>query len=174
MKKRFLTVVAVLMILAMCMAGCGDRTPTLAMDITDEKTAQIVLTKADPDDFVLAGTIEIENGESLEITPEIEDGSEVSIELIAEAENQSADKLPEIGEADFEVILNSNDTITSVVDPGSYMLRVTALSKSNGTISLQVLSAENEEISTGDMDEADALVPVEDDIIVSEDEEAQN
>ena len=174
MKKRLLTAIAILMTAAMCMAGCRGGKPSMAMEITDEKTVRIELNKADPDDFMLSGAIEIENGESIEITPEVEDGSEVSIELIATAENQSADKVPEIGEADFDVIINSNDVITCVVDPGSYMLKVTALSKSNGTISMQVLSAESEEISTDDTDEADALVPVEDDIVGSEDEEAQN
>ena len=48
------------------------------MEIIDEKSAQIVLNNADPDDFMLSGTIEIENGESLEITPEIKDGSKAA------------------------------------------------------------------------------------------------
>ena len=170
MKKKFITAVF-LMALTMCAVGCGSKTPTMSMEIPDEKTAEITLNKADPDDFLLAGSIEVADGESIEIVPEIEDGSEVSIELIAASEEQSADKLPEIGEADFDVILNSNDEITCVVDPGSYMLKVTALTKSNGTISLQVMAAEVVEESMEDMDEADALVPVEDELAGSEDVE---
>ena len=174
MKKKFITAIAILMTLAACMTGCRGGKPSMSMEIIDEKSAQIVLNNADPDDFMLSGTIEIENGESLEITPEIRDGSEVSIELIAASENQSPDKAPEIGEADFDVIINSNDTISSVVDPGSYMLKVTALSRSDGTISLGVQSAEITEEMTEDMDEADALAPVGDDVVGSEDGEAQN
>ena len=174
MKKKFITAIAILMTLAACMTGCRGGKPSMSMEIIDEKSAQIVLNNADPDDFMLSGTIEIENGESLEITPEIKDGSEVSIELLAVSENQSPDKAPEIGEADFDVIINSNDTISSVVDPGSYMLKVTALSRSDGTISLEVQSAEITEEMTEDMDEADALVPAGDDVVGSEDGEAQN
>ena len=174
MKKKFITAIAILMTLAACMTGCRGGKPSMSMEIIDEKSAQIVLNNADPDDFMLSGTIEIENGESLEITPEIKDGSEVSIELLEVSENQSPDKAPEIGEADFDVIINSNDMISSVVDPGSYMLKVTALSRSDGTISMEVQSAEITEEMTEDMDEADALVPAGDDVVGSEDGEAQN
>ena len=72
MNKIKIVATAVLLAFAMLMAGCSESGgPELEMDISDEKNAVITMKNAAKDDFAMAGTLAVAEGEELAIEYEL-------------------------------------------------------------------------------------------------------
>ena len=130
---------AVIMTLAMVLAGCGNiGKPSIVMDIPDEKTAAFEFNNAKKDDFVQAGSIRVEEGEGIEVVSDLNDGGKVLIGFIAVPENQSIDELPDMSTTKYEMMISEKATQGGTFEPGEYDLKVTVLGKSTGSVTLHV------------------------------------
>ena len=92
MKKNMIKVMAAAMLAAVALAGCTKS--ELVCDAADSKDIVITANRAAKDAFVLSGSLEVAEGETIRIKPELSRGA-VMIELIAEPEEQSMEELPD-------------------------------------------------------------------------------
>lgn len=146
MNKIKIFATAVLLAFAMLMAGCSESGgPELEMDISDEKNAVITMKNAAKDDFAMAGTLAVAEGEELAIEYELKKGGKVRIELtgVFEGEQSSEDmtgdlpdEIMESVESSYEMTLEDSGSASYEVDPGEYYVEVTVLNTSTGTIRL--------------------------------------
>ena len=136
MKKRSYFIFAVLMILAMmALTACGG---TLSIDCSNEKAVHVEAENADKDDWVVTGSLTVEEGETISFTANMEKG-EIRFELFGTAEEQSIDELPEepTGEADTSFVASGTDSMSVTnVAAGSYMIKATVTEKATGTVDI--------------------------------------
>ena len=109
--------------------------------VTENTGKRMVITakNADRDAAVMTGTLEVAQGEKIEIKGSLKKG-EVKVEIVAVEENQSIDKLPEIdGPAILTANITQTDGASATMDAGSYMLRAACQEKATGTITVEVV-----------------------------------
>lgn len=139
MKKIVSVLITVIMVFAL--VACGSKEPTLEGNITDEKTMEIKANKADPDDFIMSGTLVLGEGEQVYYDHKLDSG-EIEIQFLPVEEEQSADELPDYENADPAHTLDLSEYGGGSVyfASGSYMVKVTAVGKDKavGTVSLNV------------------------------------
>ena len=126
----------VLMLSALMLTACGKS----EFGVTDntEKSMTITAAKADKDTFFMVGTLEVSDGEQIQITSNLEEGS-VRVELIGTPEEQSIEELPEMDSpAVAAADVSAADQKTCAVSAGSYMLKATCLKKATGTVRVEV------------------------------------
>ncbi|MBR2595766.1 MAG: hypothetical protein IKE06_05530 [Solobacterium sp.] len=134
MKKNMIKVMAAAMLAAVALAGCTKS--ELVCDAADSKDIVITANRAAKDAFVLSGSLEVAEGETIRIKPELSRGA-VMIELIAEPEEQSMEELPDT-EAAASAVFEVSGTGEVTTDPadmsGSYWVRITVTEKATGTV----------------------------------------
>ena len=143
--KKTVSVLVILTLLILTCTACGKS--EFGMTNSTEKHITIQAINAQKNATFMGGTLEVDEGERIEITSELKGGS-VSIELFNESAEQSADAFPEIdGEAAFTAILGDisdeeikTETLTGQVPAGTYIMKATCLEKATGTIQIDVLS----------------------------------
>ena len=145
MKKTLSVLIAVIMVFALTACGAKNSDPTLAGEILDEKSMEITANKADPDDFLLTGTLMIEDGEQVYYDHKL-DAGEIEIEFIPSEEEQSIEELPDYENADPANVLHlsGNGEGSTYFGSGSYMVKVTAVGKKKtvGTVTLNIKPTE--------------------------------
>ena len=88
--------------------------------------------------MIMIGTLEVAEGEELEITPDLKKGM-LKLEFIQEDEEQSIDNLPDL-DKDALITAEVSGTGTQVygIPAGSYMVRVTVTEKAKGTVTAEI------------------------------------
>lgn len=134
-----LAVIIVLALLALTLTACGKS--QFGATETSEKRIVLTAEKADKDAFLTTGSLEVEDGEEIVVTPNLTDGS-VKVELIAAPEEQSVDEIPEMdGVAAFIAEVSGTEGTSDTVSAGSYLLRATCVEKATGTVQVEVKPA---------------------------------
>lgn len=146
MKKIKIIAVAVLLAFAMLTAGCSSSGgPELEMDMADEKNAVITMKNAAKDDFAMAGSLAVAEGEELVIEYDLKKDGKVRIELTGVFEEEQSseemigdlpDEIMESVESSYEMTLEGSGSTSYEVDPGEYYVEVTVLNTSTGSIKL--------------------------------------
>ena len=137
--KNTIIVVIILVLSVMMFTACGKS----EFGVTENtgKLMTITANKADKDAFFMVGSLDVADGEMIEITPDLSEGL-VKVEVVAAPEEQTADELPETdGEAFLSSNFSNNGSISGTVPEGSYMVRATCLEKATGTIDIEVKPA---------------------------------
>ncbi|MBQ3271984.1 MAG: hypothetical protein IJH44_01895 [Solobacterium sp.] len=134
MKKNFMKIMAAAMLAAVTLAGCAKS--ELVCDAANGKDVVITATRAAKDDFVVTGSLEVAEGETVTVKPALDKGA-ITSELIASPEEQSIDELPATdGEAAFRFEVSGTEEQTAAAAAGDYMIRITVTEKATGTIHL--------------------------------------
>ena len=129
------SVIIAAVLLAATFTACGKS--EFGVTENTEKKMTITAENADKDAFFIAGSLEAEDGDEIEISAGLEKGS-VRVEIIA-APEESIDELPEIdGEAIISGNLSNRETVSGTVPAGSYMVKATCLEKATGTVQIEV------------------------------------
>lgn len=133
--KRYLSVLFVA-VLAMTLVMTACSTHEFSGSSNDEKTMTITAKNADAGDFFMTGSLVVDEGETIKITPALEKGS-VKLEFISAEGNDSIDELPEL---DGEAIVTANVSGTEEQGyggaTGSFMVKATVTEKATGTIDI--------------------------------------
>ena len=141
-KKKYLTIVAIIVITAFAIAGCGKT--ELILDAAEDGTSMNVeATNAGEEDAATSGTLNFKDGDKLTIEPAFEEG-EVVVKLIpAEGieENDNANELESALDDDNAVLSEkiSGDKVVSFdVHPGEYYVKVVVTEEATGTATIKV------------------------------------
>ena len=138
-RSRAFAVIAVLALLALALTACGKS----EFGVTDNTGKQMTITaeKAARDAFFLTGSLEVAEGERIEVASALTKGL-IRVELVRQPEEQSIDKLPELdGEASLTVNAGGAESSSGTVPAGDYWLRATCLEKATGTVRIEVTPA---------------------------------
>ena len=148
MKNIKVSLVAALAAFAMIMGGCGKVETTsseLFMDMSNEKKAVITLDKSSKDVTATSGTFVVDDGEELFVEPALEGDSKIQVSFLGAPEGD-IDKVPEVdGNSVLDLEVDGTDTFYCYVDPGSYMLKVTVLNESTGTVTISTEATNTDE-----------------------------
>lgn len=137
MKNKYLVMTALLAAILMT-ALCACNKVTLSGEIKDEKHMEIVADNASKGDYMMAGGLEVEDGEQIVTDYDLEKGK-IEIAFIKEAEEQSEDELPDTdGEPEQVIEVSGTGGGSSMVPEGDYMVKVTCTEKAKGTVNLTV------------------------------------
>lgn len=138
MKKKF--AVLLLVILTLILTGC-ERSNLAVM--SDETSAKIIAKNASTDMFSASSGFGIAEGQKLYIEPSLTKG-EISIKLKKVDLSNGNAKIKELTDAvsgenaDMEIKVSGSDTLVYELDPGSYSVYVSVLSKADGTVQMSV------------------------------------
>ena len=148
-KKTIVFAATAVMALAMIVSGCGrSEVSSIVMDTSNEKKADIKFSTAKEDEFVLGGYISVAEGEEIEIVSDLNDGGEVLIGFIAAADEQNISEIPDMENANYEMMISGAAAQSCTVAPGEYDLKVTVQSKATGTVTLTVKPSESAKAET--------------------------
>ena len=129
-----------LTLLSLTLTACAAS----AFGLTENTGKRMVITaeRADKNAFFMLGTLEVDEGEKIEISAQLAKGS-IRVEIIAADAQQSIDKLPEID--GMAPVLTANlqraDGTSGTLPAGNYLLKATCLEKATGTVQIEVKSA---------------------------------
>ena len=135
MKRKFLLIAAILIMAMITMSSCGG---TFSIDCSNEKAIHVDAKNANTDDWVVTGSLVVEDGEDVVFTSNLEKG-EIKIELFGTTEEQSIDELPDepSGEATSVFVARETDSMAvSSFAAGSYLVKATVTEKATGTIDI--------------------------------------
>ena len=139
-KYCLLGMLLVMMLLTLMLTSCEKS--EFGVTENSAKLMTITAEKADKSASVLAGTLEVADGEQIVITANLTKGS-VKVEIIGVPAEQNIDELPEIdGEAVITANLKSTDSASDTVPAGSYQVRAACLETATGTVQIEVKPAE--------------------------------
>lgn len=140
MKSRTGFVLALsLLLLSLTLTACAAS----AFGLTENTGKRMVINaeRADKNAFFMLGTLEVDEGEKIEISAQLAKGS-IRVEIIATDAQQSIDKLPDTdGNAVITANLHSTDGTSGTLPAGYYLLKATCLEKATGTVLIEVKSA---------------------------------
>ena len=140
MKRTALILAALLMLSAVFMASCEKS--EFSMTENEPKHMLITAKKAAKDSFFMVGSLEVDEGETIEIASGLESGS-IKVEIIGAAEDQSIEDVPETdGEPVMTAECSAGSKQSGTFEKGSYMVRATCTEKATGTVEINVLEAE--------------------------------
>ena len=144
MKKTLVMLVTVLAML-LVLAGCNKTVMSGEM-AEDGKSYVVTCDKASENDFMMGGSLIIEEGETIHVDSALEGDGKLAFTLIstAEGEDMSAEELEELTESEgsYEFSITGNDSMECGVDPGDYYIKVVAVSKATGTCTITVAPSE--------------------------------
>ena len=136
--RVFTLIIFVLLVLALtaCMKsefGMAENTP---------KRMTITAQNAGKNAFFMLGSLEVAEGEQVDITSNLTKGT-IEVVLIRTPEEQSIDELPDYDNAEsYKYEFSSKDSASDLVPAGTYMLKATCLKKASGTLQIEVKPAE--------------------------------
>ena len=106
--------------------------------VTSEKSMTVEAKNATDDNFSSVGTLVVEEGQQLVITPALDKG-EIKFGFVAVPEEQSIDELPDMdAKPDYEVTVSGEEVQTVEAAPGSYQIMVTPVQTATGTVPIDV------------------------------------
>lgn len=136
MKKLWALLVVAVMAMALVTTACGKH--EFSGSVNDEKSMTVTATNADTDEFFMTGTLEVEKGETIKITPALEKGS-VKLEFVSAEGNDDIDEIPEgDGAAVITADVSGTDAQEFTDAAGSFMVKATVTEKATGTIDIVV------------------------------------
>ena len=139
-RVKFLALILVLALSALMLAGCGRSEFT--MSANTGKQMIITAKNADRNDTFTVGSLQVEEGEQVTLTADLEKG-EVRVEILPEPGSQSADEAVDFS---VEPILTANLQTTEgssgTLPAGDYMMRATCIAKATGTVQIDVQPAD--------------------------------
>ena len=138
-KKKVSVLMAALFTMGMLTAtACGMLKDEFRCTENTEKAMAFEAVNASKGGMVMIGTLEVADGEELEITPDLNKGM-MKLEFIPEDEEQSIDKLPNL---DKDALITAEVSGTGMqtygIPSGSYMVRVTVTEKAKGTVTARI------------------------------------
>ena len=140
MKNKSIVLIMFLALL-LTLTACGNS--EFALSENDSKHMTITARNADRDAFFMVGSLDVADGEQIEIAANLTKGS-VRVEIVGAAGVQDINELPE---TDGAAILTANlvrtDGASGTVPAGTYLLRATCLERATGTIEINVTPSEN-------------------------------
>ena len=140
MKKRSIYLAAIVLAL-LTLTACVKYEFSGAVDPAG-KMFTITAAKAKKGDFLMSGSLEVEDGEQVVFTPSLKKGT-IEIELIREPEDQSIDVLPNYDDAEsYKYEFSSADSASDLVPAGSYMVKATCVNRATGTLQIDVKPAD--------------------------------
>jgi hypothetical protein len=141
--KKIISVIAiaVLAMSMLVMVSC-NRTP-LAADCSNEKDVVITADRADADDFIVTGTLEVGEGEQVTIESKLSSGK-IELQLISAEGMDNPEELPDTegAEPTYTAYLDGEGTQTVSFGAGSFMIKPVVTEKATGTIELIVTPVE--------------------------------
>ena len=141
MKKIVSIAVIVTLILStLTVTACGKS--EFGATVCTPETIAISAENAEKDAFFMVGTLEVGEKQQIVISGELTEGR-VRVEIFKAAEEQSADKLPEIdGEAILTANITTTDSAKGTMPVGHYLVKATCLEKATGTVYVDVKPAD--------------------------------
>lgn len=137
MKKLFAALI--LMILLLSLTGC--RKSNLAVS-ADETSVQIVAENASKGMFGATSGFELNEGQKLYIEPSLTKGEiNVKIKAFDLGEDASIEELKDAvsgSNADLEINISGSEPLEYELEPGSYSVSASVLSKADGTVQFNV------------------------------------
>ena len=137
--KRIISLALVLVLAALCLAGCTKSEFGLVVD--SEKRATITAKNADKDASALVGSLEMAEGEQVTITANLTKGS-IRVEIISASAESTEEESDENGEVVLTANLKATDSSSGTLPAGSYQLKATCLEPATGTVQVEVTAAE--------------------------------
>ena len=102
----------------------------------------ITAQNADKDAFFMVGSLDVADGEQIDISANLTKGS-VRVEIVRSSDSQGIDGIPEMdGAAIISADLVRTDGASGTVPAGTYLLRAACLEKATGTIQIDVTPVE--------------------------------
>ena len=102
----------------------------------------ITAQNADKDAFFMVGSLDVADGEQIDISANLTKGS-VRVEIVRSSDSQGIDGIPEMdGAAIISADLVRTDGASGTVPAGTYLLRAACLEKATGTIQIDVTLVE--------------------------------
>jgi predicted small lipoprotein YifL len=139
MKNKSIVLIMILALM-LTLTACGKS--EFGLSENDGKHMTITARNADRDAFFMVGSLDVEDGEQIEIAANLTKGS-VRVEIVAGAGGQDINVLPEMdGTAILTADLVRTDSASGTVPAGLYYLRATCLERATGTIQINVTPAE--------------------------------
>ena len=135
--------VALVLVLALSMlmlAGCGKS----EFGVTGNTGKQMTISakNAARDAAFMTGTLDVEEGEKVVMSAELEKG-EIRVEIIEAPAGQDMSVLPDFdGEPILTGNLNDGESASGTMAAGSYMVRATCLEKATGVVTIDVQPAD--------------------------------
>ena len=139
--KRILTVAAIALIAAGMIAMTSCKASEFVFSGESEKLMTMEAKNAGNGASSLLGGLEVDEGEQIMISSDIEKGA-VLLEVFGGPEEQSIDELPE-PEGDPVMTLNAEgkESVSGEVGEGYYFVRATVTKKATGTARVEVVPA---------------------------------
>ena len=136
-KKRVSILMAALLAAGMLTAtACGMFKNEFKCVENTEKRMTFEAVNASKGGMIMIGTLEVAEGEELEITPDLKKGM-LKLEFIQE--EQSIDNLPDLDkDALITAEVSGTGTQAYGIPAGSYMVRVTVTEKAKGTVTAEI------------------------------------
>ncbi len=154
MKNRSIVLIMILALM-LTLTACGKS--EFGLSENDGKHMTITARNADRDAFFMVGSLDVADGEQIEIAANLTKGS-VRVEIVAGAGGQDINVLPEMdGAAILTADLVRTDGASGTVPAGLYYLRATCLERATGTIQINVTPAETKAPETS----ASSVLPEE-------------
>lgn len=133
------SIVIIFLLALLMLAGCGKS--EFAVTENTGKKMTITAQNAGKNAFFMLGSLEVAEGEQVDITSNLTKGS-IRVEIVRAPDDQSVSETPAIGsEAVITAELKNGEAASGTVDAGSYLLRATCLEKATGTIQIEVKPA---------------------------------
>ena len=154
MKNKGIVLIMILALM-LTLTACGKS--EFGLSENDGKHMTITARNADRDAFFMVGSLDVADGEQIEIAANLTKGS-VRVEIVAGAGGQDINVLPEMdGAAILTADLVRTDGASGTVPAGLYYLRATCLERATGTIQINVTPAETKAPETS----ASSVLPEE-------------
>ena len=139
MKNKSIVSIMILALM-LTLTACGKS--EFGLSENDGKHMTITARNADREAFFMAGSLDVADGEQIEIAANLTKGS-VRVEIVGNADVQDINVLPEKdGAAILTADLVRTDGASGTVPAGMYSLRATCLERATGTIQINVTPAE--------------------------------
>ena len=141
MKNKTRRIYIIIFVLALTLTACGKS----EFGVTENTWKHMTITaqNADKDAFFMVGSLDVADGEQIEITASLTKGS-VKVEIVRSPDSQGISEIPEMdGAAIISANLVRTDGASGTVPAGTYLLRATCLERATGTIQINVMPAEN-------------------------------
>ena len=154
----------VVLVLALALTACGGAKGSMTAEPLEETSGVKVTMEKAGDGTGVSGDVTIEEGQCLVCSPDLEKGS-VEVKVFEIEREPTADDMGIGDEPALEVVLDGRVMYDYELQPGDYMMSITAKDNPTGTLlifpeSAEELQAQNESLAEA-MDQAGVEMPEE-------------
>ena len=140
MKKFSKILIGAMLVAAMVlMASCGAE---FGLTENTGKAMTVNAKRAAKDSMFVVGVLDVEEGEAISVTSDLEKG-EVNLDFLLSENGEYIDEIPDYdGEPVFVVKAAPGVSSSGSLEKGEYYMRATVTEKATGTIKIEVVPAE--------------------------------